>query len=191
MRPPGHTSRLIVLTARNLLLHRIGYTRRFFIPKLDFSLIFGIINNVSEFLASLIFFMSKISMKKPTAVSAEFIEKMKAELTREKERLEKELSNFATLNRNAAEEDFNSKFPKYGDEEGDNAQEVADYEANLSIEQGLEKLLRDVNSALARVLDGSYGTCKYCKKSIEEKRLLARPTSSACVDCKKTIVQEA
>ncbi|HLD60564.1 MAG TPA: TraR/DksA C4-type zinc finger protein [Patescibacteria group bacterium] len=134
--------------------------------------------------------MTKTSTNKSSVVSAGFVEKMKTLLTEEKQRLERELSSFATLNRNPAAEDFTSKFPKYGDEEGDNAQEVADYEANLSIEQGLEKLLRDVKSALERAASGSYGICKYCKKPIEEKRLLARPTSSACVECKKTIVQE-
>jgi RNA polymerase-binding transcription factor DksA len=45
-------------------------------------------------------------------------------------------------------------------------------------------------AALKRLEKGDYGVCRYCKKPIEEKRLLIRPTSSACVQCKKTIVQE-
>ena len=58
-------------------------------------------------------------------------------------------------------------------------------------EETLEKMLRDVGKSLKRIEEGSYGVCKYCDKPIDEKRLLARPTSSACVECKKTLTDEA
>ena len=128
--------------------------------------------------------------KVQTSFSADFIEKIKALLTGQKIALEKDLEKFAKKDDKAVEEDYDAKFPNYGDTEDDNAREVADYEANLSIEDGLDKTLRDVNSSLSRIAKGTYGTCKYCKKLIDEKRLLARPTSSACVECKKTIKQE-
>ena len=119
--------------------------------------------------------------------SGEFMEKMKAVLEADKVRLEKEVANLDGGEGGAEE----SRFPDYGNSEEDNALEVADYEANMSIENDLRKSLRDVDASLARIKSGEYGICKYCKKPIEEKRLLARPTSSACISCKKTIVQEA
>lgn len=121
-----------------------------------------------------------------TAVTGEFLEKMKAILEADRERLKKELSKFTTEQTSG-----DALFPDYGDSEEDNALEVAEYQTNLSIENDLQRSLRDVESALARIDKGEYGTCKYCKKPIEEKRLVARPTSSACITCKKTIVQEA
>lgn len=114
---------------------------------------------------------------------------METVLLAEKARLSEEQSGVATKNPGLAG-GFKAQFPDYGDDEEDSVQEVADYEANLSIEQGLEKLLRDVDSALKRVQDGTYGICKYCQKPIEEKRLRIRPTSSSCVECKKAITQE-
>ncbi|MFA6105570.1 MAG: TraR/DksA C4-type zinc finger protein [Patescibacteria group bacterium] len=116
-----------------------------------------------------------------------FIEKMKAILIADKARLEKELAKYST---SEDSEDKEAKFPDYGNSEEDNALEVADYEANLSIESDLQKSFRDVEASLDRIEEGEYGVCKYCKKTIEEKRLMARPTSSACISCKKTIVQE-
>ena len=116
--------------------------------------------------------------------SQEFLNRVRAELLEEKDKLEKELSTISDNKENAA-------FPSYGDKEDENAAEVAEYAANITLEDTLAKSLRDVNAALKRLDDGSYGICKYCKKPIEEKRLLARPTSSACVECKKTITQEA
>jgi DnaK suppressor protein len=66
----------------------------------------------------------------------------------------------------------------------ENTSEVAKYDLNLSLEQTLEKALRDVNKALGSVDKDDYGICKYCQQPIEKARLMARPTSSACVSCK-------
>jgi DnaK suppressor protein len=133
--------------------------------------------------------MSKGSPVK-SVLKAELLAKIQAILVDDKARIEGELAKFSKPGQkdSAGSEPI---FPDYGDSEEDNAVEVADYEANLSIESDLQKSLRDVDSSLKRILSGEYGTCKYCKKIIDEKRLMARPTSSACVECKKTIAQEA
>ncbi len=107
----------------------------------------------------------------------------------EKAKLEKELAKFAKK-KSGSDEDFDTTFPDYGDKEDENAAEVADYVVNLSMEENLEKALRDTDQSLKRLKEGTYGICKYCHKPIEEKRLLARLTSSSCMSCKKTITQE-
>jgi len=122
--------------------------------------------------------------------SKEFLETIKQTLLEENTRLEQELSEFTKKNPRVAG-DYDSTFPEYGDKEDENAAEVAEYVTNLPLEQSLEKTLRDTKKSLARLEKGEYGICKYCHKAIEEKRLLARPTSSACVECKKAITQEA
>lgn len=125
--------------------------------------------------------------KPKSPLSAEFLKERKTKLLSEKDRLEKEL---AGLDKDNGGTD-GSVFPNYGDKEDENAAEVAEFEANLGIEHDLEKTLRDTKAALERLTDGSYGICKYCGKPIDPRRLKARPTSSSCVECKKTIVQEA
>lgn len=119
-----------------------------------------------------------------------FISQISDILTEEKERLEKELGQFAHKNPNE-EGDYNADFPNYGDEEDDNAREVADFTVNKTLEVTLEKKLRDVNAALKRIKDNSYGICKYTGQPIEKKRLLARPTSSSSVQAKKVLTNEA
>lgn len=131
--------------------------------------------------------MAKITT---TKLSSDFLNKIKAALLEEKERLELELHKFSKRGVAAASADTDSTFPNYGDKDDENAAEVAEYAANLSLESDLERARRDVAAALDRLQKETYGICKYCKKPIEERRLLARPTSSACVDCKKTITQE-
>ena len=120
----------------------------------------------------------------------DFLKQIEGILTDDKNRLEAELAKFTTKNPNV-EGDYDAVMPDYGNEEDENAREVADYSVNKTLEVALEKKLRDVNAALSRLKDGSYGICKYTGNPIEKKRLLARPTSSSSVDAKKTLTQEA
>lgn len=118
------------------------------------------------------------------------LKKVKKMLQDEKAQLEKQLGEFAEVNPKNRE-DFNATFPQIGDKDDENAAEVDTYSTNLTLERTLESALRDVKAALIRIDEGSYGVCKYCGKEIPVKRLLARPTSGACIDCKKKLTQEA
>lgn len=117
------------------------------------------------------------------------LEQFKNLLTKEKNQLEEQLKQF-TKPDPRAENDYDARFPEHGDKEDENAAEIADYTVNLPLERALEKQLQDVDAALKRIDEGKYGLCKYCHQSIEEKRLEARPTSSACISCKKQLTQE-
>lgn len=127
-------------------------------------------------------------VKKPT-FSKSFLEEIKTALLSKKDSLESELGNFTKKNPHISD-DYEADFPNYGDEEDENAREVAEYTANKPLEITLENTLRDVNKALERIDKGTYGVCKYCDKPIDEKRLKARPTSGACISCKKTLTDE-
>jgi len=54
----------------------------------------------------------------------------------------------------------------------------------LGIAESLAIQLSEVNDALARIGEGSYGTCQGCGEPIEKARLEFRPQSLRCVDCK-------
>lgn len=131
----------------------------------------------------LIIFCMKKDLKK-------FISEKKSELEAEKIRLETELSKFAHRNTKSTETDYSADFPDIGDKEDENASEVAEYSNNLSLEDELEKALRDVEDTLKRMGEDDYGVCKYCNQEIDHRRLEARPTSSSCIQCKKTLTQE-
>jgi DnaK suppressor protein len=46
-------------------------------------------------------------------------------------------------------------------------------------------LLRNVRLALARMADGSYGTCLHCEEEIKPKRLDAVPWTPYCIRCQE------
>jgi DnaK suppressor protein len=45
--------------------------------------------------------------------------------------------------------------------------------------------LRLVRAALARIEDGSYGTCLHCEEEISPKRLAAVPWAQYCIRCQE------
>lgn len=123
-------------------------------------------------------------------MNKKLLDEIKVNLLEEKGRLEQELLAFAHRNTKTNTTDFEADFPNIGDKEDENAAEVAQFSTNLSLESELEKALRDVESALVSLEKNEYGKCKYCSQEIDERRLHARPTSSSCIQCKKTLTQE-
>lgn len=51
------------------------------------------------------------------------------------------------------------------------------------------KLVAKIQEAIKRIEGGTFGTCDGCGGEIEEKRLIARPVTSLCIDC-KTVAEE-
>jgi RNA polymerase-binding transcription factor DksA len=49
-----------------------------------------------------------------------------------------------------------------------------------------ERHLADIEAALLRLDDGSYGICKRCGGAIAIGRLQARPQSPLCIRCAET-----
>ncbi|MFH1254988.1 MAG: TraR/DksA family transcriptional regulator [bacterium] len=118
------------------------------------------------------------------------IEKIKKDLLERKKQLIKDLKSFTKKDEHEKDE-HHTKFPDYGDKSDESVQEIDDYTTGLATEKVLESSLRDINNALDRIKKGSYGICKYCKKEIGEKRLMARPVANACVACKTRLQRMA
>jgi RNA polymerase-binding transcription factor DksA len=50
----------------------------------------------------------------------------------------------------------------------------------------LTRRLSELEEALARIADGTYGTCGSCAAPISAERLVALPTATLCVGCAAT-----
>jgi DnaK suppressor protein len=65
---------------------------------------------------------------------------------------------------------------------GDIATVTLDRELDEGLEEGAQQTLTQIDRALARLDDGTYGTCERCGKPIGEERLSARPWATLCID---------
>ncbi|MCP3977532.1 MAG: hypothetical protein GY720_23860 [bacterium] len=72
----------------------------------------------------------------------------------------------------------------YGEGFADAAAATAERSEVLGLVENLMTMLNDVDAALIKVADGTYGTCRACDKQIGADRLEFRPTSTRCIDCK-------
>ncbi|HJR45315.1 MAG TPA: TraR/DksA C4-type zinc finger protein [Actinomycetota bacterium] len=60
--------------------------------------------------------------------------------------------------------------------------EVFERQKDIAIVQGFETELADIETALGRIEDGTYGTCETCGKTIPKERLEAKPAARFCVE---------
>lgn len=72
----------------------------------------------------------------------------------------------------------------FGEGFADAAAATAERTEVIGLVESLKKMLDEVDAALERVEDGTYGVCANCGKPIGEARLEFRPESIYCVDCK-------
>lgn len=66
----------------------------------------------------------------------------------------------------------------------DRATLETDRSYTLRIRDRERKLILKIREALDRIDAGTYGICEICGGDISEKRLLARPVTTMCIDCK-------
>ena len=65
---------------------------------------------------------------------------------------------------------------------GDTASATFDRELEEGLEEGAQQTLDEINAALQRIADGTYGICEVCGKPIAPARLEAIPWTRYCID---------
>ena len=66
----------------------------------------------------------------------------------------------------------------------DIATDSLEHELNYIFEEREREKLQNIDEALRRIQDGSYGECDECGDDIELERLMALPFTRVCIDCK-------
>lgn len=72
----------------------------------------------------------------------------------------------------------------FGESFADAAAVTAERTEILGLVDSLKGQVDDIDTALARIETGTYGTCDRCGEDIGEDRLEFRPASVLCVSCK-------
>ncbi len=119
-------------------------------------------------------------------MTPEFIAQRKKDLEKKKGELEEQLKTFASK---TSKNDWQTEYPQLTDTLEDKVDEVEEYENLLPVEHSLEESLKDVNAALEKIEQGTYGKCENCgcddcECEISEERLIALPEAKTCNTCK-------
>ena len=110
------------------------------------------------------------------------LKKIKNKLIAQKKFIISQLQKFAKKSKKI-KGNYETKFQQIGNHQDENAIEVSDYESSLSVEYELEKELKDIESALKKTSENTYGICSNCGKRINPKRLEAMPEATLCIEC--------
>jgi RNA polymerase-binding protein DksA len=92
--------------------------------------------------------------------------------------------------RSESQQDATEELSSYDQHQADVATETFDREKDLTILDNIEGELADIEHALQRLDDGSYGTCEACGKPIGDERLEAMPATRFCLEDQASAEQE-
>lgn len=71
------------------------------------------------------------------------------------------------------------------DHMADHGSDNFEQEFTLGLIENVEETVREINEALERIKDGSFGICEACEKPILKTRLQAIPYARHCIDCQR------
>jgi len=112
---------------------------------------------------------------------------LRSRLESERKRLTGELEQLESSVRPAEERREGSPFGKREEE----AAESFELEKRITLEKRIRDQLAEVEHALHKFEDGTYGLCDSCGQPIDPARLEALPQASLCLRCKENQTKNA
>jgi RNA polymerase-binding protein DksA len=109
-------------------------------------------------------------------------ERLKTTLEAERDRLAAEVAEFDREEREMLSEASGEN--NYRDHMADQGSATFERELDMTLEENARVALEEVQAALTRMGDETYGVCARCGAVIPVERLEAVPTASLCIACK-------
>ena len=115
-------------------------------------------------------------------------ERFRRLLNEERARIVKEIQFLQDENPGTVEEETGEE-THYDQHPADAATAIHDREVDYTIEEDANDVLRQIDAALKRIDDGTYGICRVCGREIGEERLEAVPWTDLCIDDARKLYQ--
>ncbi len=106
-------------------------------------------------------------------------------LISKKERLGTEIERIEGETLKKSQRDLSGDLSGYSLHMADVATDNFDREFALSLFSNEQDLMYEIDEAIARIGEGTFGLCETCEKPISEKRLLALPYARKCTPCQE------
>jgi DnaK suppressor protein len=99
------------------------------------------------------------------------------------ERMQKNLNSLAADNLKRSPSDTTGDISFYSTHMADHGTDNFDRELALNLVSGRQESIYDIEFAIQRIDDGTYGICQACDNPIERPRLKALPFARKCLAC--------
>ena len=117
-------------------------------------------------------------------MSGNDLEGFRARLKEERKRVQDAIENLHQENPGSIA-DETDEAPYQGNHMGDVASATLDREMASTLEDNSTHVLNEIDAALARIDDGTFGTCSSCGEAIGTERLEALPWATLCIEDKR------
>jgi DnaK suppressor protein len=112
-------------------------------------------------------------------------ERFRASLLEERERVEKAIANLRAEHPGSLDEEIEELSYAGDNHLAETATATLGREVDYTLGENSEEVLSQIDGALRRIDEGTYGTCATCAEEIPVERLEAYPWASLCIDCKR------
>jgi DnaK suppressor protein len=109
-------------------------------------------------------------------------ERFRTELMQERVRVQAAIVNLRESHPGSLDDEVEEISNGSDSHVGDSATATLGREIDYTLGENSEQVLAEINTALKRIEDGTYGTCAVCGKEIAPERLEAYPWASLCID---------
>jgi DnaK suppressor protein len=113
------------------------------------------------------------------------VDRFRSALLDERERVEKALANLRDDHPGTLDEEVEEIAATSDNHLAETATATLGREIDYTLGENSEEVLSQIDAALKRIEEGTYGTCARCGKPIAPERLEASPWASLCIDCKR------
>ena len=103
-------------------------------------------------------------------------------LMEERERVQRTIAHLRDEHPGSLDDETDELATDSDNHMGDLAGATLDREIDYSLGENAGQVLDAIDAALARIEDGTYGTCTECGREIAPERLEAHPWASLCID---------
>jgi len=95
------------------------------------------------------------------------------------------LNNMKEFNTGENDKYSATELSNYDNHPADTGSQLFDLEHGMALQVHEEYNIKEIDDALRRIEDGSYGKCEFCGKEIGEERLEIVPAARLCVECQE------
>jgi RNA polymerase-binding transcription factor len=110
-------------------------------------------------------------------------ERFRATLVEERERVERAIANLRDDHPGAVDEEVEEVSGVSDNHLAETATATLNREIDFTLDENSSQVLLEIDAALKRIDDGTYGTCSTCSEEIAPERLDVYPWGSLCIDC--------
>jgi len=112
-------------------------------------------------------------------------EQFRGALLEERQRVEHALATLRDEHAGSLDDEVEEVAPTADNHLGETASATLGREIDYTLGDNAEQVISEIDAALGRIEDGTYGTCSSCREEIPRARLEANPWASLCIDCKR------